>query len=121
MAADSKKTKTVRVDVTKLDDLMKLIGELVISRTRLTKISKDVETDAIDKETLKAEILKVERYRESTQLKAKVKTIIYDTLLWLPQEPYSENEVEEKTNVIYQHIYTNYYGGGKSVYNVKVA
>lgn len=72
-------------------------------------------------ETLKAEILKVERYRESTQLKAKVKTTIYDSLLWLPQEPYSENEVDEKTNVIYQHIFTNYYGGGKSIYNVKVA
>jgi type I restriction enzyme R subunit len=87
----------------------------------------DKERDEVKKvakktlETLKAEILKVERYRESTQLKAKVKTTIYDTLLWLPQEPYSENEVEEKTNIIYQHIYTNYYGGGKSVYNVKVA
>jgi len=72
-------------------------------------------------ETLKTEKLKVERWRESTQLRAQVKTAIYDTLLWLPQEPYSENEVDEKTNVIYQHIFTNYYGGGKSIYNVKVA
>ena len=87
----------------------------------------DKEIDEVKKvskqtlETLKTEILKVERYRESTQLKAKVKTTIYDSLLWLPQEPYSENEVDEKTNVIYQHIFTNYYGGGKSIYNVKVA
>ena len=72
-------------------------------------------------EALKTEKLKVERWRESTQLRAQVKTAIYDTLLWLPQEPYSENEVDEKTNVIYQHIFTNYYGGGKSIYNVKVA
>ena len=87
----------------------------------------DKERDEVKKiakqtlETLKAEKLKVERWRESTQLRAQVKTAIYDTLLWLPQEPYSENEVDEKTNVIYQHIFTNYYGGGKSVYNVKVA
>lgn len=87
----------------------------------------DKERDEVKKvskqtlETLKTEILKIERYRESTQLKAKVKTTIYDSLLWLPQEPYSENEVDEKTNVIYQHIFTNYYGGGKSIYNVKVA
>lgn len=87
----------------------------------------DKERDEVKKvskqtlETLKAEKLKVERWRESTQLRAQVKTTIYDTLLWLPQEPYSENEVDEKTNVIYQHIFTNYYGGGKSVYDVKVA
>ena len=71
-------------------------------------------------ETLKAEKLKVERWRESTQLRAQVKTTIYDTLFWLPQEPYPEKEIEEITSEIYQHIYTNYYGGGKSVYN-KVA
>ena len=87
----------------------------------------DKERDEVKKiakqtlETLKAEKLKVERWRESTQLRAQVKTAIYDTLLWLPQEPYSEKDVEEKTNVIYQHIFTNYYGGGKSIYNVKVA
>jgi type I restriction enzyme R subunit len=72
-------------------------------------------------EALKAEKLKVERWRESTQLRAQVKTTIYDTLLWLPQDPYSESEVDEKTNVIYQHIFTNYYGGGQSVYDVKFA
>ena len=68
-------------------------------------------------ETLKAEKLKIDRWRESTQLRAQVKTTIYDALLWLPQEPYSEDEVNEKTNTVYQHIFTNYPGGGKSVYN----
>lgn len=88
---------------------------------------KDKEIDDVKKvakqtlESLKAEKLKIERWRESTQLRAQVKTTIYDTLLWLPQEPYSEDEVNEKTNVIYQHIFTNYPGGGQSVYNTKVA
>jgi type I restriction enzyme R subunit len=88
---------------------------------------KDKEIDEVKKvakqtlDSLKAEKLKIERWRESTQLRAQVKTTIYDTLLWLPQEPYSEDEVNEKTNVIYQHIFTNYPGGGQSVYNIKVA
>ena len=67
--------------------------------------------------TLKAEKLKVERWRESTQLKAQVRMAIHDRLLWLPQKPYSDDEVDEKANVVYQHVFTNYYGGGRSVYN----
>jgi len=126
------------------DDLTNFLNNLSKEDSRAMREGLDEETLAIfdllrkdtlsDKETdevkrvskqtldaLKAEKLKVERWRESTQLRAQVKTTIYDTLLWLPQEPYSENEVDEKTNVIYQHIFTNYYGGGKSVYDVKVA
>ena len=85
------------------------------------------ETDEVKKvskqtlEALKAEKLKVERWRESTQLRAQVKTAIYDRLLRLPQKSYPDNEVDEKTMVVYQHIFTNYPGGGKSVYDKKVA
>lgn len=88
---------------------------------------KDKEIEEVKKvaqktlEALKNEKLKIERWRESTQLRAQVKTTIYDTLLWLPQEPYSEDDVNEKTNIVYQHIFTNYPGGGRSVYNTKVA
>jgi len=96
-------------DLLKKDDLTKKELEEV----------KKVAKQTLEK--LKEEKLKIERWRESTQLRAQVKTTIYDTLLWLPQEPYPEKEIEEKTNVIYQHIYTNYFGGGKSVYNIKVA
>lgn len=84
---------------------------------------KDKEIDEVKKvakqtlDSLKAEKLKIERWRESTQLRAQVKTTIYDVLLWLPQVPYSEDDVYEKTNVIYQHIFTNYPGGGQSVYS----
>ncbi len=63
--------------------------------------------------------LKVERWRESTQLRAQVKMSIYDKLLNLPQEPYSDEEVHTKTDVVYQHIFTNYYGGGQSAYNIQ--
>jgi type I restriction enzyme R subunit len=96
-------------------DLLKKVNLTDKERDEVKKVSKQTL------ETLKAEKLKVERWRESTQLKAQVRTVISDTLMWLPQEPYSENEVNEKTDVVYQHVFTNYYGGGKSVYDIKVA
>lgn len=67
-------------------------------------------------ETLKAEKLKIDKWRESRQVKAQVKSMIYDSLLYLPEESYSDEEVGVKTANVYQHIFTNYYGGGNSVY-----
>lgn len=82
--------------------------------------SKEIkEVKKVAKETLnklKAEKLKIERWRESREITAQVKGLIYDNLLWLPQESYSDEEVSMKTVSIYQHIYSSYYGGGKSVY-----
>lgn len=68
-------------------------------------------------ETLKSEKLKIDNWRESRQIKAQVKSLIYDNLLYLPQEQYSDEEVGIKTANVYQHIFTNYYGRGKSVYS----
>ena len=61
--------------------------------------------------TLKEEKLRIDRWRESRQITAQVKTIIYDTLQWLPQACYTDPEVHEKSISVYQHIYTNYPGG----------
>lgn len=68
-------------------------------------------------ETLKAEKLDKENWRESRQIKAQVKSTIYDHLLYLPQDSYSDEEVGIKTANVYQHIYTNYYGNNQSVYS----
>ncbi|MDG4716526.1 type I restriction endonuclease subunit R [Winogradskyella marincola] len=68
-------------------------------------------------ETLKEEKLKIDNWRESRQIKAQVKSLIYDNLLYLPQERYSDEEVGIKTANVYQHIFTNYYGSAKSVYS----
>jgi type I restriction enzyme R subunit len=65
---------------------------------------------------LKTEKLKIERWRESRQITAQVKGLIYDNLLWLPQDIYTDEEVSTKTITVYQHIYSCYYGGGKSIY-----
>ena len=70
---------------------------------------KKVATDVLEK--LKAEKLNVERWRESQQITAQVKTLIFNTLQWLPQQSYSDTDVNEKTSNVYQHIYVNYPNG----------
>ena len=75
---------------------------------------KKVARETLDK--LKAEKLKIERWRESRQITAQVKGLIYENLLWLPEQAYTDEDVSLKTVSVYQHIYSNYYGGGKSVY-----
>ncbi|MGM1055452.1 MAG: type I restriction enzyme subunit R domain-containing protein [Bacteroidota bacterium] len=78
------------------------------------KTVKKVAQETLEK--LKAEKLKIERWRESRQITAQVKGMIYDNLLWLPEELYTDEDVSQKTINVYQHIYSNYYGGGQSVY-----
>lgn len=92
-------------------DLLKSGKEL--SAKELKEVKK-VSVDVLLK--LKEEKLRVDRWRESRQLTAQVKTIIYDTLQWLPQESYSDEEVGTKTINVYQHIYSNYPGGMNTVY-----
>lgn len=65
---------------------------------------------------LKEQKLKVERWRDSRQISAQIKTIIFDSLQWLPTAAYTDDDVNVKTNSVYQHIYTSYPGGGRSVY-----
>lgn len=80
------------------------------------KTVKKVASDTLSK--LKAEKLKIERWRESRQITAQIKGMIYDNLLWLPETIYSDEDVSSKTVKVYQHIYSSYYGGNKSVYGV---
>lgn len=77
-----------------------------------SKELKEVKKIAIETLTkLKAEKLNVDRWRESRQLTAQVKAMIYNKLLWLPQNSYSDEEVSQKSLSIYQHIYSTYPGG----------
>lgn len=78
------------------------------------KTVKKVAKETLEK--LKAEKLKIDRWRESRQIKAQIKSMIYDNLLWLPEEIYTDEDVSMKSINVYQHIYSNYYGGGQSIY-----
>lgn len=66
--------------------------------------------------TLKEEKLKVDRWRESPQVRAQIKTIILDSLPHLPQEPYPDEDLEKLNPEVFQHIYSNYQGAGLSTY-----
>lgn len=65
---------------------------------------------------LKAEKLRIERWRESPQVCAGIKTAIINDLQWLPQPAYPDDELADKSLLVYQHVYTSYPGGGRSVY-----
>ena len=65
---------------------------------------------------LKAEKLRIAKWRESTQVAAQVKTIIFDSLQFLPQDAYADDEVKEKSSLVYQHIYANYNGADASAF-----
>ena len=66
--------------------------------------------------TLKNEKLKIERWRESNQVIAQVKTVILDTLQHLPVTPYPDDDIEVLNPAVFQHIYSNYQGSGLSTY-----
>ena len=66
--------------------------------------------------TLKKEKLKIERWRESIQVRAQVKTMIDDSLQYLPQTSYPDSELDVKSVDIFQHIYSHYQGAGVSSY-----
>jgi type I restriction enzyme, R subunit len=57
---------------------------------------------------LKKEKLKIERWRESRQVTAQIKTMIFDSLQWLPPQVYNDRDVGERTINIYQHVYARY-------------
>ncbi len=104
------------------DEILAVFDLLRNGKTLSKKDEEQVKKVAVDTlEKLKAEKLKIQRWRESTQIRAQVRTLIFDSLQWLPQDPYPDQELEDKTNKLYQHIYTNYPGGGQSVYGAWMA
>ena len=73
-----------------------------------------------DLEKLNPNILQIAYESAMEQIAQKVavqvKDLIYDNLLRLPEEAYNDEDVSMKTISVYQHGYSNYFGGGKSVY-----
>ena len=81
--------------------------------------AEEKEVKKVAKQTLaklKAEKLKVERWRESTQVSSQVKAMIQDNLEWLPRDVYPDEELADIGLLIYQHVYSHYQGAGMSTY-----
>ena len=111
------KPETERAMREGLDEETLAIFDL-LKKPELTKAEeakvKEVAKDTLV--TLKTEMLKIDRWRESIQVTAQVKTLIDYRLQRLPQELYSDEEVDIKSLLVYQHIYANYQGAGMSRY-----
>ncbi len=100
-----------------LDEETLAIYDLLKKPTLTKKEKKDVKKVAkTTLEVLKAEKLKLEHWRESTQIRAQVKITINQSLQYLPQDPYPDDELELLSQEVYQHIHSHYQGAGMSSY-----
>lgn len=91
-----------------LDEPTLSIFDLLIQDKELNKTEKEqvkkVAKDTLEK--LQTEKLNIPNWKESRELKASIKTTIYDQLLWLPEERYTDEEVHLKSFAVYQHVYS---------------
>ncbi|MCB9973742.1 MAG: type I restriction endonuclease subunit R [Rhodospirillales bacterium] len=100
-----------------LDEETLAIFDLLKKPELSKKEEEDVKKVAIKTlAALKEEKFKIERWWESTQVTAQVKTLIFDNLQWLPQEAYPDEEVTMRSDNVYQHVYTNYRGCENGAY-----
>ena len=112
---DEEEKRTIREN---LDEETLAIYDLLKKENLSKKEVKTVKNVAVETlKKLKEEKLKIDRWRDSQQVTAQIKTIIRDCLLHLPQESYPDAEIELNTMKVYQHVFSNYYGGGKSIYD----
>lgn len=66
---------------------------------------------------LKREKLRVEKWSDKTLTTAAVYNTVSNTLYEsLPHPTYQQDEIELKTNLVYEHLSQQYHGGGLSVY-----
>ena len=83
-------------------------------REQIKRVAKDLL------ETLKAEKLQIENWPEKEATRSAVRVTIRDFLYneatGLPVSFYSDEEVETKTDLIYQHVFLQYRGYGAQGY-----
>ncbi|MDM1522470.1 type I restriction endonuclease subunit R [Empedobacter sp. 225-1] len=91
-----------------LDQPTLSIFDLLVKGKKLTDGEKEmVKKVAIETlETLQREKLNIPNWKESREIRSGVKTTIYDQLLWLPEEKYTDEEVSLRSLEVYQHVYS---------------
>lgn len=91
-----------------LDQPTLSIFDLLVKGKKLTKEEKETVKN-VAKETLEIlqrEKLNIPNWKESREIRSGIKTTIYDQLLWLPEEKYTDEEVSYKSVQVYQHVYS---------------
>jgi type I restriction enzyme R subunit len=71
-------------------------------------------------ETLKAEKLTLD-WRKRQQARAAVRVAIEEILDQQLPETYTPEVYQQKCEVVYQHVYESYFGGGRSIYSMPLA
>lgn len=91
-----------------LDQPTLSIFDLLVKGKKLTDGEKEmVKKVAIETlETLQREKLNIPNWKESREIRSGVKTTIYDQLLWLPEEKYTDEDVSLRSIQVYQHVYS---------------
>lgn len=91
-----------------LDQPTLAIFDLLVKGKDLTKEEKETVKNVAKEtlETLQREKLNISNWKESRAIRSSVKTTIYDKLLWLPEEKYTDEDVHLKSFAVYQHIYS---------------
>ncbi|OPC06382.1 deoxyribonuclease HsdR [Elizabethkingia ursingii] len=91
-----------------LDEPTLSIFDLLIQDKKLNKEEREKvkKVAAQTLEVLKNEKLNIPNWKEIREVKAGVKTTIYEQLLWLPENKYTDEEVSLKSIAVYQHIYS---------------
>lgn len=91
-----------------LDQPTLSIFDLLVKGKDLTKDERET-VKKVAKETLEIlqrEKLNIPNWKESREIRSSVKTTIYDKLLWLPEEKYTDEEVSLRSIQVYQHVYS---------------
>ncbi|MEN5378777.1 type I restriction endonuclease subunit R [Sphingobacterium kitahiroshimense] len=91
-----------------LDQPTLSIFDLLVKGKELSKEEKEI-VKKVAKETLEVlqkEKLNIPNWKESREIRSGVKTTIYDKLLWLPEDKYTDEDVSMRSIQVYQHVYT---------------
>ncbi|MFN3093751.1 type I restriction endonuclease subunit R [Bacillus pumilus] len=105
-----------------LDEEKLALYDLLIFDKKLSKKERD-KIKKVGKELLEAlkeEKLNMSNWRDKESTKADVKTFIYNFLYdetkGLPVEQYTPEDVEFKTNMVFEHIFNQYYSSTENIY-----
>ncbi|WP_295222894.1 type I restriction endonuclease subunit R [uncultured Chryseobacterium sp.] len=91
-----------------LDEPTLSIFDLLIQDKDLNKVEREKvkKVAAQTLEILKNEKLNIPHWKEIREVKASIKATIYEQLLYLPENQYTDEEVSLKSIAVYQHVYS---------------
>lgn len=102
-----------------LNDEQKAIFDILRQGKTLSnaekKEIKNISVQLLDE--LKKDKLNIELWWEKTETSAAVYKIVNDSLFQvLPYPTYEQTDIDLKTNLVFEHLKSQYHGGGRSVY-----